>query len=443
MRRGRIRLGASVGLIASVVGLTAAAGLVGAAAATHAPPAPACTGKRWVTGWAASPTDALVPVDATGAPVPTNLVHQTLRMVVAPHLGGATVRVRLSNRFGTTPITFGHVTIGRQQHGAAIAHAQALRFGGQAAVTLPAGADATSDPTTLTFAAFDHLAVSLYLPNYTSTVTKHWNANATSYLTPTLSGDHASQTSGAAFTSTVGSWLYLTGLDVLAPAPTRSVVAFGDSITDGFVSASTLSVPASKAVVDTDTRYPDDLQRRLIAARIPISMVNAGIGSNMLLTDGQPLMLGPSGLHRFQTDALNQAGVGGVLILEGINDLGLHRSPAADIIAGLTQLINQAHAAGVKAWLATILPAANALVDGTATAPNSDRDRQLTNTWIRGQKLADGVVDFDQALRDPANPSILRAGYASVDNLHPSPAGYLAMAQAVNLAMLATATCRT
>lgn len=443
-RKGRRTTTAAVGL--ALLGVVAVAvptvGAANASSTGTGAGATSCGASDWVASWAASPTDALVPVDATGTSVPTSLLHQTLRMVVSPHLGGSSVRIRLSNRFGSAPITFGRVTIGRQLQGAAVVGALPVRFGGNAGVTLPPGADVVSDPTSLTFAAFDRLAVSMYVPDYTGSVTKHWNANATSYTTPPLSGDHSAETGGAPFTTKIGSWLYLTGVDVVAPAPNRSVVAFGDSITDGFVGATELSVPADASVADTDSRYPDFLQRRLIAAGIPVSVVNAGIGSNMLLTDGRPLMLGPSGLQRFQTDALAQPGVGGVLILEGINDLGLTQKSADEIIAGLTQLVHQARAAGVKVWLGTILPASDAIVDGTLMAPNSDRDRRRVNDWIRQQGLADGVVDFDQALRDPANPSVLRRDYASVDRLHPSPAGYRAMAQAVDLTMLATAACR-
>jgi lysophospholipase L1-like esterase len=279
------------------------------------------------------------------------------------------------------------------------------------------------------------------VPGHAGSVTKHWNANATSYLTPALSGDRTTETSGAHFTKTTGSWLYLTGVDVSAPAPTRSIVAFGDSITDGFVSSTPLSVPADRSVADTDQRYPDFLQRRLIDARLPISVVNAGIGSNMLLTDGRPLMLGPSGVQRFDADALHQAGVAGVLLMEGINDLGLVQSSAPQLVAGLTDVVAQAHAAGVKIWLGTLLPASDAVIDGTLFAPASERSRQQVNDWIRSQRLADGVVDFDRALRDPSDPSVLRAEYASVDHLHPSPAGYRAMADAVNLSMLAATDC--
>jgi lysophospholipase L1-like esterase len=380
-------------------------------------------------------------MDATGFPTPQLLANQSLRMVVTPHLGGSLLRIHLSNRFGTTAVTFGRVTVGRQTNGSAAAAIAPVLFGGAASVTVPAGADVVSDPVSVSFAAFEPLAVSMFVPGEQTGPTKHWNANATSYYSLPMSGDHTGDDAGSSYPGRTGSWLYLDGVDVLAPAPARSVVAFGDSITDGFVSGSPLSIPADGSVANKNGRYPDDLQRRLDRAGIPISVVNAGIGGNQLLADGEPSQTGPSGLRRFSADALSQAGVSGVLLLAGINDLGLSGKTSGEIIAGYTQLIDQAHAAGVRIWLGTITPAANSVVDGTGAAPDSEQYRQQINAWIRGQHLADGVADFDTALRNPADVSTLLPAYASVDNLHPNLAGYQAMADAVDLGLLASAAC--
>ncbi|WP_054567946.1 GDSL-type esterase/lipase family protein [Frankia sp. R43] len=399
-----------------------------------------CPGSHWVASWAGSPTDSLVPVDATGGRSPSALTDQTARMVVTPHLGGSSLRIHLSNRFGSSAVTFGRVTVGVPTNGAAVAGVVPVTFGTAPSVTVPAGQDVTSDPVTLTFSAFTPLAVSIFVPGVVNGPTKHWNANATSYYSAARSGDLSAQPGGAGFTATTGAWLFVDGVDVMAPAGIRSVVAFGDSITDGFVGATALTAPADASVADANGRYPDVLQRRLDDAGIGISVVNAGISGNQLLTDGRPFHAGPSGLSRFDIDALAQAGVGGVLVLEGTNDLGQSGTTPEQIIAGYLQLIERTHAAGAKIWLGTLLPASDALVDGTALAPNSEDHRQRVNSWIRGQTRADGVVDFDAALRDPANPAVLRADYASVDNLHPNLEGYRAMANAVDLALLDTAT---
>ncbi|WP_312884738.1 GDSL-type esterase/lipase family protein [Nocardia barduliensis] len=390
-----------------------------------------------MASWTASPTDSVTPLDAAGGPIPLAVQDQSFRMVVTPHLGGSRLRVHLTNRFGLTPVTFERVSIADQLSGAAVANVAPVLFDGKTAVTLPPGADIVSDPVSFTVAAFAPVAVSIYVPDSAGPPTKHWNANATSFYSPAGSGDLTAQTGADGFSSTTGSWLYVAAVDVLAPAHTRAVVAFGDSITDGFVGANALSVPVDRGAADTNGRYPDVLQRRLDTAGIPISVVNAGIGSNRVLTSGEPLLLGPSGLSRFERDALAQSGVSGVLVQEGINDLGLPPpAEATRMIAGYEQLIAAAHRHGKKIWLGTLLPASDAVVDGVLLAPRSEIDRQQINAWIRTQNLADGVVDFDAALRDPADPSVLRDVYSSPDRLHPSLAGYRAMAETVDLALL-------
>jgi lysophospholipase L1-like esterase len=182
------------------------------------------------------------------------------------------------------------------------------------------------------------------------------------------------------------------------------------------------------------------LQRRIDAAGLKLSVANSGIGSNQLLSS-LGLMTGPSGLSRYSADALQIPAAAGVIVLEGINDLGLGHARAGQIIAGYRQLIARTHAAGKKIWLGTITPAANALIDGVLLAPRSDIDRQHINAWIRSQQLADGVIDFDAALRDPAHPSQLLPAYSGPDHLHPNAAGYARMAATVPLAVLAGIAC--
>jgi lysophospholipase L1-like esterase len=219
-------------------------------------------------------------------------------------------------------------------------------------------------------------------------------------------------------------------------------VAFGDSITDGFVASTPLSLPVSLAIADKNGRYPDDLQRRVDAAGVPLSVVNAGISSNRLVTDGEPLLLGLSGVQRFEEDALDVPGVKGVIVLEGINDLGIPPATTtpSQLIAGYEELIAMAHARGVKIWLGTLTPASNAILDGTISAPHSEEYREQVNAWIRSQHLADGVIDFDAALRDPGDPSVLNPPYSGPDHLHPNLLGYQVMADTVNLSMLESAS---
>ena len=282
------------------------------------------------------------------------------------------------------------------------------------------------------------MSVSIFLPGTQSFPTKHWNANATSLYAPAGSGDLVETSSNAPFLLRTESWLYTDEVDVEAPATTGAVVAFGDSITDGFVAATPVSLPVTLAIADKNGRYPDDLQRRIDAAGVRLSVLNAGISSNRLVTDGEPLLLGLSGVQRFEEDVLDVPGVRGVIVLEGINDLGIPPATTTPIqlITGYEELIAIAHARGVKIWLATLLPASNAIIDGVATAPRSEGYREQVNTWIRDQHLADGVIDFDAALRDPDRPGNLAPRYSGPDHLHPNLLGYDVMASTVDLSML-------
>lgn len=443
-RLSMLALSAILALAALTVPQPTAASALPQAQALGGPNASrACTGSHWVASWAASPTDSFTPFDAELAPVPEFLTRQTLRMIITPHLGGSVLRLHLSNRFGAKPMTFGRVTVGRQTAGAAARHIKVVSFRGARSVTIPAGKDAVSDPISLTFGAFAPLAVSMYVPVTASPPTKHWDANATSYYSAPLSGDLADRRSANGFLFTTDAWFYVDGLDVQAAPVVRSIVAFGDSITDGFVAADPASLPVTSTIANKNGRYPDDLQRRLDSAGFAVSVVNAGIGSNRLLTDGEPILAGLSGLQRFREDALDLAGVTGILLQEGINDLGLPaRVTASEVIDGYRKLIAEAHSAGKKIWLGTLLPASNAIVDGLSALPNGERYRVHINTWIRHQRLADGVVDFAKALEDPADHSILRQTYSGPDHLHPNLAGYRAMAAAVNLPMITPARAR-
>ncbi len=308
-------------------------------------------------------------------------------------------------------------------------------------MTVPTGNDVVSDPVHLALSAFEELAISIYVPGLQEFPTKHWNANQTSFYAPPLSGDRTGVVDNLAFPLPTQAWLYVDGVDVEALASTGAIVAFGDSITDGFMASDPASLPVSQAVANRNGRYPDDLQRRLMAAGVPLSVANEGISSNRMVTDGEPLLLGPSGEQRFYQDVLDVPGVRGVLVLEGINDLGIPPATTtpAQLIAGYEQVIAMAHAAGIKIWLGTIMPASNAVIDGTLLAPNSEQYREQVNAWIRSQHLADEVVDFDAAMRDPADPAILNPAYAGPDNLHPNLLGYQVMTNTVSLAMLETA----
>ncbi|WP_328615417.1 SGNH/GDSL hydrolase family protein [Amycolatopsis sp. NBC_00355] len=370
---------------------------------------------RRVSAWSPSMT--------IGGP---NFTDRTLRMVVHPSVGGDGLRVHLSNLRGTTPLAVGAVGLALQADRATAVEGsrRAVTFSHAKTLTIPAGREVVSDPVPLSVRAEQNLLVSLYLPQATGSATWHSDAFDVSYLSKP--GDHAADTDDGNYVAATTSWYYLSDLDVVSPTARGTVVAFGDSITDGY------NTPAS-----VYRRWPDDLARRL-AGPHPSAVVDAGIGGNRVLTDVPNIWQGVSATKRFAHDALAQPGVRTVILLEGINDIGNNAGPggvpltAQHLIDGYRELIRQAHAAGVRIIGGTMLPDKGAgYYSGSAEAI-----RRAANAWIRTSGEFDGVADFEKALQDPSDPEALQAGFDSGDHLHPNEAGMQAMADAVDLRLL-------
>lgn len=399
----------------------AAVGLLAAATAQAAP------GDRWTTAWWTSQLS----LDSQNALPAADLTDATLRQIVRLQGPATRLRVRFTNRFGTAPLTIDGATIARAVDAASpridAATLRPLRFGGATAVTIPAGADYWSDPVELKGTGGTDLAISLYVANPPAQQTGHPGSRATSYL---VHGNHSADPdlTGA---KTVDHWFQIAGIEAVAPKA-RAIVAFGDSITDGY-----------GVKPNTNARWTDALQRRLRAApgMGEVAVLNAGIGGNRLLNDG----LGPNALARFDHDVIGQPGVTHLIVLEGVNDLGTltreapvpaaaHTALVARMIDAYRQIVARAHARGIKAIGATIMPYAGS--GYYHPDAQNEADRQAVNRWIRTPGNFDSVIDFDAAMRDPADPKRLRKDYDSGDGLHPSVAGYAAMAQAVPLALL-------
>jgi lysophospholipase L1-like esterase len=434
--------------------LLAASLLAMAGMALPALPAIAQSGwntEHWVCTWGTGPA---------GPPLASQTQtfnDQTLRLIVHTSIGGKSVRIRVSNTFGTTPLRIGEAHVALRQGGSTIVAGsdRPLTFSGNRSITIPPGAPVLSDPVDLDVPALSDLAISLHLPGSVQAATIHGSAFQTNYVS--LPGNF---TGAAAFPTdrTITSWPFLTEVDVNAPGA-ASIVALGDSITDG-----------ANTTLDTNHRWPDLLALRLQTARdalgaaagkqagrqttalantpglvawgTGLGVVNRGIGGNRLLRDpGEQPLFGRAALERFDRDVIATAGVRYMVVLIGINDIGhpgtgtipASEEPTVDeLIAGYRQLIARAHAKGIAVYGATLTPFEGTVFPGYYS-PEKEQIRQGVNNWIRSGDEFDGVIDFDRAVRDPSHPTRMLPAYDSGDHLHPNDLGMQAMANAIPL----------
>lgn len=372
---------------------------------------------HWVGTWATSPVALPNPEGKYGA------ADMTFREIVHISLGGDSARVILTNEFGLEALSINAASIAVRTTGSTIdaTTARPLAFAGHPSVMIPPGALVVSDPIALKLPPFADVAVSLSVPTQKITqVTHHSFANQSSYTAP-------GNVVGAATLdnpTTITNWPFLKGLDVVASGDTASIVAFGDSITDG-----------ARSTKDANQRWPDLLAKRLQANKKTrnVGVLNEGIGGNRVLHD----VTGPSALARFDRDVLALAGVKYLVILESINDIGHALDPvnpydvvsAEDLIAGLSQLAIRAHTHGIKVYGATLTP----YVGAKYSSPGGEQEREKVNQWIRTTNLLDGFIDFDKATQDPSKPDVFSATADGGDHLHPGDAGYKAMADSIDL----------
>lgn len=388
----------------------------------------------WVTAWQA-PANGGSGIYFQTAPnpltasFPQGFSDQTLRLVVTPHAAGTRARIVLSNLYGQRPLHVTAATIALRATGAALASpAIPLTFSGRRSLTLARGAESVSDPAEITVEPFQDLAISLAVGGSTGPPTNHVNGLQTSFVAPPGSGDLTGAREPGAFTAATPMRFFVTGLHVEGGAAARTLVAVGDSITDGGVYA--------PDTADRNARWPDHLQRRLLAEGSYLSVANAGISANQVTKDESLIPGGgPSVERRLDRDVLRQPGLAGVIVAAGINDLQITRTPAADLIAGLTRVARRVRAQGLPVFIATLTPVKGDAFD----APDLQRARTAVNAWIRSQDVSSGVIDFDAAVRDPTDPDRLRSDLDSGDRLHPNAKGLEAMAHAVDLTALRSA----
>ncbi|MGB4246274.1 MAG: SGNH/GDSL hydrolase family protein [Pseudohongiellaceae bacterium] len=376
---------------------------------------------NWVTTWSASPSSlppGMLPPDA----ITDAFTDQTLRLVLHTSIGGDSVRIRVSNTHGNKRLRVGAATIALQAEGSGIVPGSLTRltFGGEESVTISRGGLVFSDPVPFAVPALSNLSVSLYLPEPSGTVTTHLAAAQTSYV----ASGNATATTELSGAEEIAVWNYLTAVDVGRSDDITAIVTLGDSITDG--------VGSNR---DLNNRWPNYLARRLLTDdNAPdFAVVNAGISGNRVLQENSA-RFGENLQVRFERDVLALSGVSHIVLLEGINDIGMgnmfegeHVAPE-EIIAGYRQIIARAHAKGLKIIGATLTP-----FEGAAYyTEEGEQKRQAVNAWIRTSGEFDGVIDFEIPARDPSHITRLVPSYTA-DNLHPNDEGYKAMADAIDL----------
>ncbi|HWC97542.1 MAG TPA: GDSL-type esterase/lipase family protein [Candidatus Sulfopaludibacter sp.] len=405
------------------------------------------SGQKWVTVWTASSHGPYPSGNASAQPdlrfaFPDRQAgarDQTFRLIVQPDLWTTRIRFRFSNAFGTKPVTFDGVFAGVQWSAAALLPGsnRPVRFGGKPTVTIAPGEMVWSDEVKLPPAQPGRkLAVSFHVAGESGPMTWHAKALTTSYLTAPGAGAKGQAEDEKEFPFSTTSWYFLDAVDGMAPAATRVIVAFGDSITDG--TASTLN---------GDDRWPDALSRRLHAAfGDRYVVVNAGIGGNQVsgppeYSAVKPFSGGPSARQRLDRDVLSLSGVSAVIWLEGINDFSKNAGASVDAVeAGMQDVVERLRARipGVKVIGATVVSALGSS-NAAHGSPEEDAKRQQLNQFIRTSKLFNGVADFDRATLDSQTgglrPEFVPDSTTGTpgDKLHPNRAGYLAMALSIDL----------
>jgi lysophospholipase L1-like esterase len=375
------------------------------------------TDAQWVTAWGTSQ-------QGLGD---TSLTDATVRLMARVTATGKSIRIRLDNSYGTRPLVVGAAAVGEPMRGATLApgSSRAVLFDGATRVTIPAGGSVQSDAVVMPVLAQQDLAVSLHLPETDVQPSQHNGAKATSFFTTNGGGDHTTDEAADAFTETTTAMFWLKSIDVLSSMSTGAIVAFGDSITDG-----------SCATDDGHDRWLDwvtvRLQLQAMNARHK-AVVNEGIGGNTVTGEVTPAPSSTPGRERLERDVLTHSGVTHVILFMGTNDIR-READAAQVTAGMQEIIDRVHAGGMKIMGATIIPRHDRAPteNNTGWSPAKTAIRHEVNEWIRNEAAFDGVLDFDLAVQDAADANLIESNF-NCDGIHPNPRGYYEMGSGVNL----------
>ncbi|WP_172370024.1 SGNH/GDSL hydrolase family protein [Sporosarcina jiandibaonis] len=346
---------------------------------------------------------------------------QTLRFIVQPHIDGEKIRIRLSNAFGTDPLTIDEVYVASSKNGADTVQGtdRRLTFENDEKVTIPPGEKVFSDPIEFKVSNEEVLAISIYVHDKTGPASWHPRSIQTSFIS---SGNHAAESDASVFGKEVEAWFWLDGVDVIPDSAVNgAVAAVGSSIANG-----------NYSTLNKNRRWPDFLANRFNEenSEVKMSVLNAGVSANQLLNS--PPEKGEHVLARLDRDVFSQSGLTALILHAGLNDIRHHPEYSAEKIVGrMREVINAAHEEGLKIYGATLTPFKGS---GMYTE-KGERTRQEVNSWIRTSEEFDGVIDFDKALRDPDEPVRLLYKFDSGDHLHPNDAGYEKMADSIDLTM--------
>lgn len=403
-----------------------ASGDAGATAPTSTQPSGSSASREWVGTWATALT-AASPFD-TGRSL-SGFEDESIRMIVQTSIGGDLVRIRLSNAHGDHALTIGHATVARPATPSAPdldpRTVRQLSFCGKRAVTVPPGGEVVSDPVLMFVQPLSQLAVTIYLPQATGPASWHWFARQTAFV---YDGDHAADPGGDGSTMTLEHFYFLAGVEVRGDhRDDGAVVVLGDSISDG-----------PFLTLNANQRWPDFLAQRIArkrhGAREP-GVLNLALSGNTAAHDGDEVglpELGPSGLNRLGEHVFVQPGVRTVIVELGLNDIFQHDDSPEAIVAGLRQIAVELHQRGLRVLLSTLVPATG----DPSWTPVREATRQAVNQYVRTTRDADGVVDLDLAVRDPANPAQLNPAFDRGDHVHPNEQGNMAIAAIVPLSLL-------